>query len=158
MRGLSSRKGVAEIIAALLLVCITLSAGIMLAVYASGLMGRLDVPRSQPYEEQLALDYYSWPYVAGSNPGSLEIIVRNDGVATTILADFFIQGSLEPASGVTFSSCPSSPSVTVQTTCTITLAVPSGLTVTQGTAYIVKLVTKDGAIFTFSCVYGSYTH
>lgn len=154
MSWLYSRKGVAEIIAALLLVCIAISAATLLAIYASGLMGSLQVPVSQPYAEHLALDYYNWP--AGN---SLKIIVRNDGVATITLADFFLQGSMEATSGLTFANCPSNPYVLpVQSSCTITLPVPSGLTVTQGTAYSVKLVAKDGAIFTFSCIYGSYTH
>lgn len=158
-----SRKGVAEIIAALLLVCITLSAGMLFAIYASGLMGRLDVPKSQPYTDQLTLDYYNWPCPSGNcnsgSPGTLTIIVRNDGASTITLADFFIQGSLESTSGLTFTNCPSNPYVlSVQSSCTIALSVPSGLSVTQGVAYTVKLVANDGTIFTFSCIYGSYTH
>lgn len=155
MNSLSSRKGIAEIIAAMLLILITLSAAILLGVYASGLMGHIMVQQSQPYNEQLTLDYYNWP----TNPGSLKITVRNDGLATITLADFFVQGLPENTAGFTFANCPSNPYVLpVQTSCTITIPAPSGLTVTQGTAYTVKLVSKDGAVFTFSCIYGSYTH
>jgi flagellin-like protein len=162
MRGLSSEKGVAEIIAALLLVCITLSAGIMLAVYASGLMGRLDVPRSQPYTDQLTLDYYNWPI---GSPAYLYITVRNDGASTLTFGDFFIQGlrnttDLTPNPSQYAKVCPTpNPYVlSVQSSCTLQFQPPSGLTVTLGTAYTVKLVAMDGTIFTFSCVYGSYTH
>jgi flagellin-like protein len=158
MKWPSSRKGVSEIIAAMLLVCIVLSAGILLAGYASGLMGHIQMAESQPYTEQLTLDYYSWPCPNGNcnsgSPGSLTMIIRNDGAATITLADFFMQG-MKNTSDVTPSSC-----LTLQlyASCTLTFPVPSGLTVTQGIAYTVKLVAKDGTLFAFSCVYGSYTH
>jgi flagellin-like protein len=151
----SSRKGVSEIIAALLVVIITISAGTLFAVYASGLMGSILRPTGQPYTEQLSMDYYNWPCPNGSC-GSLTITIRNDGAATVTLSDFFVQGVkvTTPTAG---SNCPSSSpiSLTVQSTCTLTFPVT---TVTSGIEYTVKLVANDGTIFTFCCIAGSYTH
>jgi flagellin-like protein len=158
MRLASSRRGLSEVIAALLVVSITISAGTLFAVYASGLMGSIMNPTSQPYTEQLTLDYYTWPCPSGSC-NALVITVRNDGAASITLSDYFIQGvKLTLASSNLGSNCPTAslPEVlTVQSTCTITFPVT---TVTSGVAYIVKLVAKDGTIFTFSCIAGSYTH
>ena len=153
----SSRRGLSEVIAALLVVGITISAGTLFAVYASGLMGSIMHPTSQPYTEQLALDYYTWPCPSSCN--ALVITIRNDGAATITISDYFIQGvQLTLTSSNLGSNCPTAslPEVlTVQSTCTMTFPVT---TVTSGVAYIVKLVAKDGTIFTFSCIAGSYTH
>jgi flagellin-like protein len=156
MRLASSPKGVSEIIGALLVVCITVAAATLFAAYVSGLMGQLQTPTSQPYTEQLTLDYYNWVTLS-SGP---QITIRNDGAATITFADFFLQGvAVQPTAGG--SGCPgaSAPySLTVQSSCILTFPVPTGLTVTSGIAYAVKLVAKDGTIFTFSCIAGSYTH
>jgi flagellin-like protein len=151
----SSRKGLSEIVSALLVICITISVGTLFAAYASGLMGNILMARSQPYTEQLTLDYYTWPCPNGSCT-NLVITIRNDGAATVTLSDFFIQG-VKVSTPTPGSNCPSSSpiSLTVQSTCTLTFPVT---TVTSGVAYIVKLVANDGTIFTFSCIAGSYTH
>jgi len=156
MRLVSSRKAVSEIIGALLVICITISLGTLLAAYASGLMGQLQSPTSQPYTEQLTLDYYTWLTV---NNGP-QITIRNDGAAPITLADFFLQGWKNTSDLTLGSNCasPNPYSISVQGSCTLTFPVPSGLTVTSGIAYTVKLVAKDGTIFTFSCIAGSYTH
>jgi len=164
MRRVLSRKGISEIVGALLVVCITVSAATLFAAYASGLMGSLQRPVSQPYTEQLTLDYYNWPCPSGncysSSPGALTIIIRNDGAATiTLSADFFMQG-MKNTTDVTPTSCNT---LQIQSSCTLTFSVPSGLTALLssnggGIAYMIKLVAKDGTIFTFSCIYGSYTH
>ena len=150
-----SRKGVSEIIGALLVVCITVSAATLFAAYASGLMGSLLEPVSQPYAEQLTLDYYNWATVANGPT----ITIRNDGAATITLRDFFLQG-VKNTTDLTTSNCPSPNAyvLTVQSSCTLVFPIPTGLTVTSGIAYTVKLVAIDGTIFTFSCVAGSFTH
>ncbi|MGA2626819.1 MAG: archaellin/type IV pilin N-terminal domain-containing protein [Candidatus Bathyarchaeia archaeon] len=148
MRLRSSRKGVSEIIAALLVVCITVSAGTLLAAYASGVMGRIQTTVTQPYTEQLTLEYYNWPIKNATSPPILTI--RNDGAAPITFADFFMNGMSTTVSGCS--------SLQVQSTCTITFPIPSGLTVTLGIAYMVKFVAKDGTLFTFSIIAGSNTH
>ena len=154
MRLRVSRRGVSEIIGALLVIAITIGAATLLDAYVSGLFGSLQAPSGQPYTEQLTLDYYNWGTVA-SGP---TITIRNDGAATITFVDFFLQG-MRNTTDLTSSNCPTNPYVLpVQSSCTLTFPVPTGLTVTSGVAYIVKLVAKDGTIFTFSCVAGSFTH
>jgi len=152
---LSSRKAISEIISALLVVCITVSAATLFAAYASGIMGSLLVPVSQPYTEQLTLDYYNWATVANGPT----LTIRNDGAATITLGDFFLQG-VKNTTDLTTSNCPSPNAYVfpVQSSCTLTFPIPTGLSVTSGFAYTVKLVARDGTIFTFSCVAGGFTH
>ncbi|MGA8905902.1 MAG: archaellin/type IV pilin N-terminal domain-containing protein [Candidatus Bathyarchaeia archaeon] len=164
MRPLSSRKGISEIISALLVVCITVSAATLLAAYASGLMGSLQTKVTQPYTEQLTLEYYNWLNCPPSSTcsglsQSPTLTIRNDGAATINFADFFLQG-VKNTTDLTTSNCPSPNAyvLPVQSSCTLTFPVPSGLTVTSGIAYMVKFVAKDGTVFTFSLVAGSNTH
>jgi len=180
---LSSRRGISEIISALLVVCITVSAATLLGAYASGLMGRIQTRVSQPYTEQLTLDYYQWCNGASStwsNGNCVTIAslypftIRNDGAAAITLNDFYIEGGVNGGAMVTSISnnnspgCPSTntpPStsppytIAVQSTCTLTITTSglTGLTITAGSSYTVKLVANDGTIFTFSCIAGSYT-
>ena len=155
MRVLSSRRGVSEIIAALLVVCITVSAATLFAAYASGLMGSLQTRATQPYTEQLTLEYYYWLTVANGPT----LTIRNDGMATITFAAFYIQGykNTTDLTNQQPSTCASAP-LLVQSSCNLTFPVPSTLTVTSGIAYTVKFVAKDGTIFTFSIIAGSNTH
>jgi len=164
---LSSRKGISEIVAALLVVCITVSAGTLLAAYASGLMGSIQNPiTTQPYTEALTLEYYTWldcpsgSTCSGSSQ-SPTLTIRNDGAATVTLVDFFMQGVRNTTSLTAFgSNCPSPNRyvLPVQQSCTFTFPIPTTLTVNSGIAYTVKFVASDGTTFTFSCVAGSNTH
>lgn len=156
MRALSSRRGVSEILAALLVICITVAAATLLAAYASGLMGNLQTRVAQPYTEQLTLEYYNW--LNAKNNAPPQLIIRNDGAATITLADFFMQG-MRNTTSITFANCYSKPYVLpVQQSCTVTFPVPTGLTITPYVTYTVKFVASDGAIFTFTLVAGSNTH
>jgi flagellin-like protein len=154
MRQLSSRKGISEILSALLVICITVAAATLLAAYASGLMGSLQTKVTQPYTEQLTLEYYNWLNTANAP----QLIIRNDGAATITLVDFFMQG-MRNTTSLTFTNCYSKPNVLpVQQSCTVTFPVPTGLTITSGITYTVKFVASDGAIFTFTLIAGSNTH
>jgi flagellin-like protein len=159
----SSQKGISEIISALLVITITISAGTLFAVYASGTLGRIETQAtSQPYLDQLTLEYYNWPIVSApggctsSSATDLCMTVRNDGASNIIFVDYFMQG-VRNTSDVKPTSCST---LTVQSSCNLDFPVPTGLTstISGGTAYTIKLVAKDGTLFTFSCVYGSYTH
>jgi len=158
MRLKSSRRAVSEIVSALLVVMITIAAATLLGAYVSGVMGGILRPSSsgEPYTEQLALDYYTWPTPVTNGP---TITIRNDGAATVTLIDFFIQGVkiTNPSSS---SGCPSGnpPYVLqVQSTCTITIPATT-VSVTSGVSFVIKLAANDGTVFTFSCIAGSSTH
>lgn len=154
MRGFASSKGISEVIAALMIISITVAGAGMLYVYSQGLMGKLQTKANQPYSEQVTLDYYDW-----TSLNSLKLIIRNVGTTPVSFADFFMAGARNTTS-LTFSSCSLVGGITlpVQTSCAVTFPMPTGFTPTSGIAYAVKIVTKDGAIFTYSCIAGSITH
>lgn len=158
---LSSRKGASEVIAAMLLIVITVAAATLLYAYTSGLMGRLQgVAVQQPYLEQVALDYYDW---SGASQCSTSINVlcltlRNVGVAKVSMSDFFIAGRRNTTNLTFGAGCnlPQPGVLAVQSSCVLTFPVPSDFSpsVTLGVAYNVKIVTKDGAILSYSCIAG----
>lgn len=158
---LSSRKGISEIIASLLIICITVSAGTLFAAYASGLMGKIQPPAaSQPYTEQLSAEYYNWNTLS-----SLVVDVRNTGVATVNLAtaDYYLSGVSQTCSSCvtnpTGGTCTTTSAVAPGTACTLTLTPSPSGSYSSGIAYVLKIVlTKDGATFTFSIIAGSTTH
>ena len=156
MRLVSSRKGVSEIIAALLVISITISAMTLFAVYASGLMGSILKPAGQPpYTEQLSSEYYNW-----NTLGSLIVDVRNTGVATVNLqtADYYLSGIKLTAPTFSCVSPATSTAVTPGGACSLTLSLTAS-SYTSGIAYVLKIVlTTDGAMFTFSFIAGSTTH
>ena len=157
MRLVTFRKGVSEVIAALLIICITVAAGTLFAAYASGLMGRIQPTAiSQPYTEQFSVEYYNW-----NTLGSLIVDVRNTGLATVNLAtaDYFLSG-IQLTTAPTFScvSPATSTAVAPSGACSLTWSLTAG-SYSSGIAYVLKIVlTKDGAAFTFSLVAGSTTH
>ena len=154
---LTSRKGVSEIIASLLIICITVSAATLFAAYASGLMGKIQPPAaSQPYTEQFSVEYYNWITL-----GSLVVDVRNTGVATVNLAtaDYFLSG-IKLTSAPAFSCVAPATSTAVGPSgvCSLTFTVTAG-SYSSGIAYVLKIVlATDGATFTYSLIAGSNTH
>jgi flagellin-like protein len=152
------RRGVSEVIAAMLLILIAVAASVLLYAYVSGVMGRLQgAAQQQQYLQQMALDYYDWTG-ASSCSKSLSVLcltVRNVGVAQITMTDFFIAGARN-TSAITFGSGCNSPKgvLAVQASCTLTFPTPTGFTATSGNAYGIKIVTKDGAVFSYSCIAG----
>ena len=150
------RRGVSEVIAAMLLIVITVAAAVLLYAYVSGVMGRLQgAAVSQPYLEQVSLDYYDW---SGTSTCSTTIAIlcltlRNVGVAKVTMSDFFIAGTRN-TTDLTFGPGCSKGVLAVQASCVLTFPVPSSVGATSGDAYGVKVGTKDGAIFSYSCIAG----
>jgi len=156
MRLPSSRRGVSEIIAALLVICIIVSAGTLFAVYASGIMGGLQSPLpSQPYTEQFSVEDYNWITL-----GSLIVNVRNTGVVTVNLAtaDYYLSG-IKLTTAPTFScvSPATSTAVAPNGACNLTWSLTAS-SYSSGIMYVLKIVVTNGAKFTFSLIAGSNTH
>ncbi len=148
-RSLSSRKGASEVIAALLLILITVAAAVLLYGYVSGLMGGLlGGAVQQPYLEQVTLDYYDWTTLS-----ALKLTIRNVGVTklNIVAADYFINGQLIASPTIACGTFTAS-ALIPQGSCLVTLTSPSGLI--SGVAYSVKIATKEGAIFSYSCIAG----
>jgi flagellin-like protein len=148
-QSMSSRKGASEVIAALLLILITVAAAILLYGYASGLMGGLlGGAVQQPYLEQVALDYYNWATLS-----TLQLTIRNVGVTklNIVAAEYFINGQLIASPTIACGTFTAS-TLIPQGSCLVTLNSPSGLS--SGFAYNVKIATREGAIFSYSCIAG----
>lgn len=133
----------------MLLIVITVAAAVLMYAYVSGLTGRLQgASNAQPYLEQVVLDYYDW-----TKTSSLNLTVRNVGVSKVTLAGFYVAGKAN-TTALTFGSGCNSPRgvLNVQSSCVITFPMPTGFTASPGFEYTVKLTTKDGAVFSYSCV------
>ncbi len=154
------RRGASEIIAAMLLILITVAAAVLLYAYSSGLMGRLQgAAVSQPYLEQVSLDYYDWTS-CNSNPcppltTQLNLTLRNVGAAKVTMSDFYISGTRNTTALKFGTGCKSPQGVlNVQGTCWVSFPLPTGFSASPGIAYTVKIVSRDGAIFSYSCIAG----
>jgi len=134
------------------MIALTVTAGVVVYVYASGSLGSLQGVRvQQPYIEKVTLDYYKWTIISSAN-GTVILILRNTGSLQLTLADFFIAGN--PVT-VSFASACSSAQLNVNAAgCQVTLSY-TGRSFTSGIAYNVRVVTTDGAIFDFSCIAGT---
>jgi len=127
------------------------AAAVMLYAFSSGLMGRLQgSSNEQLYVQRLAVEYYDWTTLS-----TLRLTVRNVGQSQLTLVDFFIAGR-KNTTALTFGSGCNSPNgmLPVQASCVITFPMPGGFTPSSGFAYNAKLVTKEGTVFSFSCIAG----
>ena len=146
-----NKRAVSEVVGALLMIALTVTAGVVVYVYASGLLGSLQGSKvHQPYMEKITMDYYKWNMISTAN-GTLTLILRNTGSLQLTLADFFIAGN--PVTASFGSACPSANLNVNASGCQVTLSY-TGQNFTSGIAYNVRAVTVDGAIFDYSCIAG----
>ena len=156
------RRAISEIVAALILVSIVMAGAFILYVYSSGLLGSLQAAQPQtPYQNQIALEYYDWTTTAipGRNCQNLNcvrLILRNVGSGRGTLAAFYVSNSTKfvAISLNSTSTCPTATALNPQQTCAVALFIPSSFKITSGMAYIVKVVTRDGAGFSYTCIAG----
>ena len=135
----------------MLLIVIAVAAAVLMYSYASGLMGRLQGVRvQQSYLEQVSLEYYDW-----TTPSALKLTLRNVGAANIAMSDFFIAGN-KNTTALTFGSGCNSPRgvLAVQASCVVIFPMPGGFSATSGILYSVRVASRDGAIFSFSCIAG----
>jgi flagellin-like protein len=139
-----SRRGVSQVIAALLLIAIAVAAAILLYVFAIGLLGSLGTSGGQQTKEQVIMEAYRFP-----TSGALTISVRNVGAATVDMsgADYFLNGvSATPDGGCMLT-------LTISGSCTTTLTVTTS-NLSSGAGYPLKIITPDGGVFSYSVIYG----
>jgi flagellin-like protein len=140
-------RAVNHVIAALLLIAIAVSAAVLLYVFSIGLVTTLSTGGGQQTKQQVIMESYAFPV-----NGPLTVTVKNVGLTSVDLSktDFFINGKLATAG----SGCSTIPPV--GGSCTTTLSLPTGYgSLTSGIAYPLKIVTPDGAVFSYSCIYGT---
>jgi len=133
------RKALSPVIATLLMVAIAVAAAIITYVWSMGLLGGLMGTGGAQTKEQLIVENYKW------NGTGLYYTVRNVGSANVEIAAHYLEGVKQTAAGTNVVNVGSFQDFSLT---------PTGGTFTDGSAYVLKLVTKTGATFTFSVVKG----
>lgn len=144
MGGRVNSRGVTEVILALSLISISVTASVFTYHVSAGFFGRANASESQRINEQLIMEAYNFLV-----NNTLTISVRNVGDlnVSMINADFFLNGlPLTPDDGCKLT-------LTTGMSCTTTLSV-STASLQQGASYPLKIVSSDGAVFSYPVVYG----
>jgi len=136
-----SKKAVSPVIATLLMIAVAVAASVIVYVWSAGLLGTLMGGGGSQVKEQLIVEAYSW-----LSAGTLTLNLRNTGSSSVTVDKVYVAGTSMTFSGTTAID----PGVSATVTVTI-----SGLSTTPGTAYTIKIVTKTGGVFSYSCIYGS---
>lgn len=148
------KKGVSEILAATLLITITVSAATIFYLYSSNLFGSLTgaQPQSGQYSNQITLEFYDWTTLT-----TLNLTVRNVGSGLANIAAYYVNGiKIVTVAG----ACTSTATLQPQKSCQVKLTIPAALggqTIVSGVAYSVRVVTNNGGVFSYSCVAGQRT-
>jgi flagellin-like protein len=148
------RKAVSPIIATLLLIAITVAAGIIVYVFVNGLAGNFTKSGGNQLTEQITETAYTFGL---TTPNNLVVYLQNTGSGSVTLANFYLNGAAATEThvvGVSGTSCyslPTSYQIQVGTTCYISFTVSSP---TAGASYSLKVVTVDGGTFTFNVIAG----
>ena len=135
-----NRKAVSPVIAVLLMIAIAVAASILVYVWSMGLIGTLQTGGGQQVREQIELDAYSW----NSTSGSMDLYLRNVGSSSVEVDAIYIEGALKANPGTVLNVLGPATKITVN----------SGTSYTAGVAYSIKVITKTGGVFSFSCIYG----
>ena len=85
-----TNKAVSQVIAALLLIAISVAAAVLVYVFSIGLLGSLQTSGGQQSKQQVIMEAYNWPRIRST--GTLTLTVRNVGPASVQFADLFING------------------------------------------------------------------
>ncbi|MDG6988577.1 MAG: hypothetical protein JRN21_04540 [Nitrososphaerota archaeon] len=173
------RRAVSPIVATLLLIAISVAAGVIVYVFTTGLAGTLTNSHVNQLTEQVSLDAYNFQT---SPPNYLTMYLRNTGTgAITVSAVYFngvltsFYGSCGAQNVVTsgaYATTTSSSLTVVSGTVTTTIATSYPVTTAQpvqascelnvygitgtssGTSYQVTIATVDGGKFIFNVVAG----
>lgn len=156
----------------MLLIAIVMAAATMVYFYSSGLLGSLQgaQPPKGQYANQISLEYYDWT-TAGTGDSTLHTLkmtLRNVGSGIANLAAIYVSGTKANLKTGTSWICLGATTVTTTTvtammpssSCSASITIPSTgatTTITGGAAYVVKLVTIDGGVFSYSCIAGQST-
>jgi hypothetical protein len=156
------KRGVSEIAAAMLLITIAVAASIIIYVYSSGLLGSLQgaQPQQGQYTNQITLEYYDWTASLDPNLHTLKLTLRNTGSGLAVFAAFYVSGeavTLKSGGTCAIVNATSTTSMRPQGSCVAVLGIPSGLTISAGFAYTVRAATRDGGVFSYSCIAGQST-
>jgi hypothetical protein len=157
---MNARRAVDPIIATLLLIAISVAAGILVYVYVNSLSSGLTGSGGSQLSDQLSMDAYNYGTIANGPT----ITVRDTGSSSVTVASMFFDG----APVTTIAATPTGTCTAKQTTpsfgvCsvgqTLTFIIDSTAgvgtnTATAGTSHIIKLVSATGGTSVISVVAG----
>ena len=140
-------RGVALVISGLLVIMMTITAGVFYYAYSNRMLGNLLNMNQPETMDNLRIEAYNWHTVT-----TLILNVRNVGtnVLTITTAHWFVGGVMQTGG----SGCTGTLSPGILCTQTIPL---TGATPTAGIVYVVKIVLSDGATFATSAIAGQVT-
>lgn len=143
-----NRRAVSPVIATLLMIAIAVASGTLVYVWSMGIVGTLQSSGGQQTKQQLIMEAYKATGTATGTPWTLNL--RNPGSATLTVAAVYVSGTsctFAPTAGPgAFTLAPS--------TAGALLVTITGLSLSEGVGYPVKIVTVDGAVFTFTVIAG----
>ena len=100
-------------------------------------------------QPKIIIEAYDWTAVSGN----LVLTIRNVGPVPAQFRDWLIDGQLATATGACSTGGAPAGALNVGSSCVATLSPPGRLS--PGVAYVVKVVTSDGAVFSFTAKAGS---
>jgi archaeal type IV pilus assembly protein PilA len=154
------KSGISPIIATLLLILIAIAAGVVVYAYVIGFVGNTTTGQGSG-TSQIAIDTAA----AKGSTGALTAFVRNvGGSSATISAFYVVDTTGNPVAGGSFIGTTSASSAvacaTITTTAgmdctlaagnTVQINIASGITMSAGSSYQLKISTADGSFFTYS--------
>ncbi|HUK49843.1 MAG TPA: archaellin/type IV pilin N-terminal domain-containing protein [Terriglobales bacterium] len=145
-----NNRAVSAVIATLLLIAIAVAAAIIVYVFSIGLLGGLQTSGGQQVKQQVIMEAYNWGTLT-----SLSITLRNVGPAQVTFADWFINGASVTAPSGTCSSTNPAYTLQVGSSCVATFGTLTAGAYSAGVSYVVKVVSIDGAVFSYSAIAGS---
>lgn len=163
--------GVSPIIATLLLIAITVAAGVIVYVFVGGVVGNLTQGGGQQTGQQIELTSYAFSTSSGATCGSLTGVTtggscivlsfKNTGGSSATIDSIYVNGQLLTLEGsqtgcstiAVLADCDGLGLATTGTGGTGYTGVPSGIA--GGSSNSLKIVTSSGGLFTYTIVAGS---
>jgi len=133
-----SKKAVSPVIATLLMIAVAVAASVIVYVWSAGLLGTLMGGGGAQVKEQVILEAFVW-----TDPTKITLYLRNVGSSEVHVAAIYVGGTQVTTGAYTI---PVKAATSVGPLTTVA---------SSGTAYVVKIVTDTGAVFSFSCIAGT---
>jgi len=142
MRLRKNKRGISTILAALLLVVISIVSGVIVYAWATGLLGSLMGP-PPAVGETLTMDSYHW-----ETDGDLVLYIRNAGEASVTIDKVYARGEMLSATAYT---------CTVDGATTNDIGIDKVMMITITYTFVtgeneVKVVTLNGNVFTYRVI------
>jgi flagellin-like protein len=154
------RRAISPIIATLLLILIAIAAGVVVYAYVIGFVGSTTGTQGTG-TSQLSIDIAS----GASSSSSVTAFVRNIGGSSAVITAFYVLDSTgNPVAGGSFIGTTATSSASACATITavagmacslaagssVKISVASGITMSSGSTYELKVTTADGSVVTYS--------